>query len=162
MKRRRINRIFTLLLHLMDCCCRVKLCFANLFKEASRLKTFDKWKVTCVDKGELARLGFYYFGTGDFVKCYFCELVLGVWEAHDNPLEEHLKHSPRCDLLMRNKTKNIPIDPQKLEESLPALDEYGCFFSITFPSPAETDTETSSERGKLWKTFFNVFKRKKV
>lgn len=32
----------------------------------------------------------------DNVSCFMCSKALDGWEANDNPLEEHLKHSPEC------------------------------------------------------------------
>ena len=41
----------------------------------------------------------YYSGYNDEAKCYFCELIVQSWEAHDDPWEEHYKHYPDCGFL---------------------------------------------------------------
>ncbi|RMZ88583.1 hypothetical protein DV736_g4188, partial [Chaetothyriales sp. CBS 134916] len=47
----------------------------------------------------VAQAGFYYSpqSTGsDNVVCYLCDRYLDGWEGDDDPIEEHLKHSPEC------------------------------------------------------------------
>ncbi|QDS67909.1 hypothetical protein FKW77_008425 [Venturia effusa] len=48
---------------------------------------------------ELARAGFFYKPTGDSddnCMCFVCQRQLDGWEAGDDPVAEHLKHSPNC------------------------------------------------------------------
>ncbi|KAL2164926.1 hypothetical protein VTH06DRAFT_222 [Thermothelomyces fergusii] len=47
----------------------------------------------------LAKAGFFYephLKSPDNVVCFLCEKSLDGWEENDNPVEEHLKHSPTC------------------------------------------------------------------
>lgn len=103
------------------------MCLNDLFKESNRLKSFKTWKVPFISKHELAMYGMYFCGKGDLVRCHFCELELGkityrylqatiisfifleCWEKTDRPFEEHLRHSPRCNLLNGRYTKNVPL-----------------------------------------------------
>uniref|UniRef100_A0A182JW50 RING-type domain-containing protein n=1 Tax=Anopheles christyi TaxID=43041 RepID=A0A182JW50_9DIPT len=87
-----------------------------LNKEIDRLQTFALWPVRFIDSRELARLGFFYLGHSDFVRCYFCLIEIGRWEEHDQVIHEHLKWSPHCRLMNGRPTDNVPIDP-----SFPAL-----------------------------------------
>lgn len=55
--------------------------------------------------------------------CFLCDKSLDGWEEHDNPLEEHLKHSPTCgwaimaaiEAGMGNYGKVHPLDPFMVE-----------------------------------------------
>lgn len=47
----------------------------------------------------MAQAGFYYnpYETNpDNTKCFLCHTGMDGWEEDDNPLVEHLKHSPEC------------------------------------------------------------------
>lgn len=96
-----------------------RLQITDLNIEANRLKTFDHWNVSFIDKHQLALLGFYYFGPSDMVKCYFCGVEIGMWEDGDDVLTDHMRWSPSCNLIRRNETDNIPIDAGVLNETLP-------------------------------------------
>lgn len=96
--------------------------------EANRLKTFDNWHVTFIDKHQLALLGFYYYGPSDMVKCYFCGVEIGMWEDGDDVLTDHMRWSPSCSLIRRNETNNVPICENVLNSTLPPAptpDNYG-------------------------------------
>jgi hypothetical protein len=48
---------------------------------------------------QLARAGFFYkpsSDTEDNCECFMCHVKLDGWEHGDDPIEEHLKHSPEC------------------------------------------------------------------
>lgn len=48
---------------------------------------------------QLARAGLFFNPSPenpDNVTCFLCHKGLDGWEANDNPLEEHLTHSPDC------------------------------------------------------------------
>lgn len=96
--------------------------------EANRLKTFENWNVSYIDKHQLALLGFYYYGPSDMVKCYFCGVEIGMWEDGDDVLTDHMRWSAYCNLLRRNDTNNVPIDATRLDNALPPAptpDVYG-------------------------------------
>lgn len=87
--------------------------------ETKRLETFNNWNVSFIDKNQLALFGFYYYGPGDIVKCYFCHVEIGMWEEGDNVLTDHMRWSRRCKLICRDTTNNVPINETLLLESLP-------------------------------------------
>lgn len=122
----------------MFCFQRKKMCFSDLFKEKNRLKTYKCWKLPFISKNELAMYGMYFCGVGDKVKCVFCEVEIGkvvkfltllscnnylffleCWERSDRPFEEHLRHSPFCDLLNGRYTRNVAINEAALRRRLP-------------------------------------------
>ena len=48
---------------------------------------------------KLAKAGFFYYPNQvnpDNVACFLCRKSLDGWEKGDDPLNEHLKHSPDC------------------------------------------------------------------
>lgn len=96
--------------------------------EANRLKTFENWTVSFMDKHQLALLGFYYYGPSDMVKCYFCGVEIGMWEEGDDVLTDHMRWSPSCNLIRRNETNNVAINEALLNQTLPPAptpDVYG-------------------------------------
>lgn len=95
--------------------------------EKCRLKTFDKhWPHAYISPKILAKIGFYYVGPHDQVKCHFCKVLVSSWEMGDNEICEHERWSMgligKCPLLMREKTKNVPLDPAyELDELLSSI-----------------------------------------
>ena len=75
-------------------------------KEA-RLKSFEPptkrskagWPHKSPTADAIATAGFYYtphkIGE-DNVKCFMCDAKLDGWEKDDDPVQEHLRHSPEC------------------------------------------------------------------
>jgi hypothetical protein len=50
-------------------------------------------------RAQLARAGFFYKPTGESVDncmCFICLRQLDGWEEGDDPVSEHIKHSPSC------------------------------------------------------------------
>jgi len=48
---------------------------------------------------KLAKAGFFYYPfspSPDNCACFLCHSALDGWEEGDDPLAEHLKHSPNC------------------------------------------------------------------
>uniref|UniRef100_A0A336M319 CSON011155 protein n=1 Tax=Culicoides sonorensis TaxID=179676 RepID=A0A336M319_CULSO len=70
-----------------------------LNKEKQRRLTFSEWNYSSTDKLLLAQIGFYFIGPTDLVKCYFCNVEIGMWQPDDNPVNEHLRWSQNCPLL---------------------------------------------------------------
>lgn len=93
----------------------------NLCYEENRLRTFDNWKFDFIDKNKLALLGFYYIGPSDLVKCYFCNVEIGMWEKGDDILDDHIKWSPSCELILQRDTTNAPVDAEKLKHVLSSV-----------------------------------------
>jgi hypothetical protein len=96
-----------------------KLFIMDLNIEANRIKTFENWNSKFIDKHQLALFGFFYYGPSDMVKCYFCGVEIGMWEEGDDVLTDHMRWSPSCSLIRRNRTNNVPVNEAFLNENLP-------------------------------------------
>lgn len=58
-----------------------------------------KWPHKFLSPEELARAGFFHYPSQDSpdnTACFLCRRSLDGWEKGDDPLVEHLKHSPDC------------------------------------------------------------------
>lgn len=104
----------------------------DLAHEELRLMTFDAdWPHPFISPRILAKIGFYYTGPYDQVKCHFCKVNVRSWEIGDNEVNEHKRWSPQCPLLERCETANVPLKPtSELDKLLPprsaaAFDECG-------------------------------------
>jgi len=56
-------------------------------------------RIALLTHHKLARAGFFYYpiqNNPDNVACFLCRKSLDGWEKDDDPLVEHLKHSPDC------------------------------------------------------------------
>lgn len=85
-----------------------------------------QWPHKTLSPVAFAKAGFFfepYPQSPDNVVCFLCDKSLDGWEEHDNPLEEHLKHSPTCgwaimaaiEAGMGNYGKVHPLDPFMVE-----------------------------------------------
>ena len=82
--------------------------------ELNRLKTFTGYpQQSPVTPSVLAKAGFFYTGTGDCVRCFFCDMGLRHWEAGDEPWEEHARWYPRCDYVISVKGEAFIQQVQK-------------------------------------------------
>jgi len=83
-----------------------------MYKESERRKTFMGWPISEIRPEELARAGFVYLQTRDRVQCVFCLVKISDWEPHDNPFQEHMKHSPCCPFIQGLKCNNISLEDE--------------------------------------------------
>nr|XP_040224645.1 death-associated inhibitor of apoptosis 1 [Anopheles coluzzii] len=105
--------------------------------EENRLRSFtSRWPVTFISPNVLARYGFYYVGTDDTVKCYFCRVEIGLWEPQDDVIQEHLRWSPYCPLLKKRPTNNVPLNANYLD-AVPEPSFDTCGISVRHNSYAE-------------------------
>lgn len=101
---------------------------SNFNKETVRLKSFDiaKQKTITISYELLARTGFYFDGTNSV--CFFCNFIFTNWTDNIKEMMKiHKQKNPKCKLMHRKPTNNIPIDKIKLDLMLPVLvyDECG-------------------------------------
>ncbi|KAJ8310476.1 hypothetical protein KUTeg_012341 [Tegillarca granosa] len=61
-----------------------------------RINTFNTWPQYKPCKMKMAHAGFVFTGQSDITECPSCKLKLHNWLRNDNPVDEHLKHSPTC------------------------------------------------------------------
>jgi len=64
-----------------------------------RLLTFNTWPKERPTPYALALSGFYYLGSNDRTRCFFCGRVLRDWEFTDNAFLEHKRWSESCRYL---------------------------------------------------------------
>ncbi|CAH0399809.1 unnamed protein product [Chilo suppressalis] len=68
---------------------------------AARLATFERWPADRHQAPQaLAEAGFFYTGTDDQVRCFYCDGGLGKWEAGDTPWSEHARWFPHCGYVL--------------------------------------------------------------
>lgn len=66
----------------------------------ARQQSFSNWPATSgQDPERMASNGFFYTGRFDLIRCFQCGIGLKDWAAPDEPLFEHIKHSPECVFL---------------------------------------------------------------
>ncbi|RDL33796.1 uncharacterized protein BP5553_08164 [Venustampulla echinocandica] len=66
---------------------------------SSRAPKTMKWPHKSMSPEEFANAGFFYYpgqANPDNAVCFLCHYSLDGWEENDDPLVEHLKHSPDC------------------------------------------------------------------
>ena len=51
----------------------------------------------------MAEAGFYFLGSRDHVRCFYCGGGLCNWEARDDPWVEHARWFPSCTFVILNK-----------------------------------------------------------
>ncbi|KFB40308.1 AGAP007294-PA-like protein [Anopheles sinensis] len=112
--------------------------------EENRLRSFARWPVPFVSANMLAKYGFFYLGTDDTVKCYFCRVEIGLWEPQDDVIQEHLRWSPFCALLKKRPTNNVPINANYLD-AVPEPSYDTCGINIRQHSYAENRYERPSQ-----------------
>lgn len=76
----------------------------HLGVDALRRETFSSWPITAaLDAEPLVEAGFYYTGTGDVTRCFFCNVALRLWKADDDIWEEHARWQPNCGFVRLHK-----------------------------------------------------------
>ncbi|RXG61876.1 Baculoviral IAP repeat-containing protein 7-A, partial [Armadillidium vulgare] len=85
-----------------------------------RLTTFDKWPenvLTHQSPEDLAEAGFLYTGIADFVVCFSCGQMIGIFEKDDIAWIEHAKFSPYCRYLLYKKNPSFKTNIFKQKKS---------------------------------------------
>lgn len=86
----------------------------NLFNK--RLESFinQGWPIGLAQTPKtLAEAGFFYWGRGDKVICYYCSGGVHNWRPEDEPWIEHAKHYPNCAYVILVKSKTFIDNIQK-------------------------------------------------
>jgi E3 ubiquitin-protein ligase XIAP len=90
----------------------VEIQISNCVLYGERIATFKTWpKAMPITAAALCTAGFYYTGLSDRVICFYCGLGLNEWNPTDDPILEHVKHSPNCGYI------KIFIEKQKEQQS---------------------------------------------
>jgi hypothetical protein len=126
----------------------------------SRLATFEPpskrsklgWPHKTPTPEEVARAGFYYKpskASNDNTICYLCESQLGGWEPDDDPVEEHLKHSPGCGwAILMNAAQEAKQNTETIEDPTGQLltDARRATFAIGWPHESKRAWKCKTER----------------
>ncbi|KAJ9209285.1 hypothetical protein DTO166G4_9126 [Paecilomyces variotii] len=96
------------------------------------------WPHSSPSPAELAHAGFYYKpyeSNPDNTACFLCHRGLDGWEEDDNPLAEHLKHSPDCGWAVMMDIQQHSSNPSEIED--PTSDRIAearkATFSLSWP-----------------------------
>lgn len=83
-------------------------------------KPFEKWPHKHISPKTLAKIGFYYKGAPDIVRCFACHVTLKDWANVDDVVCEKKEWSPHCPMLFNS--GNIPLQPvQELDVLIPPI-----------------------------------------
>ncbi|WBW75362.1 survivin, Bir1 [Schizosaccharomyces osmophilus] len=88
---------------------------------SKRLETFKKisWSLSSPNPEQLSAVGFYYNPIQkpqqriDNVTCFMCSKSFYDWEENDDPLKEHITHSPSCPWAYVLSARNNPHQDPK-------------------------------------------------
>ncbi|XP_013418147.1 E3 ubiquitin-protein ligase XIAP-like [Lingula anatina] len=101
--------------------------------ELTRMQTFANFPDSCsVRPSELAKVGFFYLGTSDIVKCAYCGGKIGSWSRGDDAFGEHLKHFPLCPFVQQRQRReqnstqqsNVSFDDNPIVTERPKHPQY--------------------------------------
>lgn len=70
----------------------------NLSSPEVRRETFKSYPKTYPDITQLVEAGFYYVGSEDECQCHLCAVRLFNWDRNDDPMSEHRKYRPDCEI----------------------------------------------------------------
>lgn len=72
----------------------------DMVLSATRISTFCGWPLPgSHPPSDMARAGFYYTGSGDAVRCFYCGIGIMNWETEEEPWIEHCRWSHDCPLV---------------------------------------------------------------
>ncbi|XP_052080097.1 baculoviral IAP repeat-containing protein 7-like isoform X2 [Mytilus californianus] len=79
--------------------------------KTTRLSSFDNWPLYLSQTPEeLINAGFFYTGTEDHCRCFFCGGGLRRWEEGDLPWTEHARWYPKCPFIIQCKGEKFIED----------------------------------------------------
>jgi len=88
-----------------------------------RRASFKKFPRSCpVKPNELCDAGFYYVGSSDCVRCFYCGGGLCNWEAGDLPWPEHRRLYPTCQFMLLNLAEQ-PSSSESSDEEMTVVAE---------------------------------------
>ncbi|KAK7107757.1 hypothetical protein V1264_015620 [Littorina saxatilis] len=75
-----------------------------------RLASFGDWPGAGLPTPrDLVPAGFYYMGTGDSVRCFYCGVTLRNWREHDDPWLTHVRFRFSCAYVTAIKGENFVL-----------------------------------------------------
>lgn len=126
----------------------------------SRLATYEPptkrsklgWPHKTPTPEDLAKAGFYYKpskSSNDNTICYLCDRQLGGWEPDDDPIEEHMKHSPECGwAILMTAARDVKQDADAMEDPTGQLleDARRATFAIGWPHESKRGWRCKTEK----------------
>ncbi|KAK7492038.1 hypothetical protein BaRGS_00016702 [Batillaria attramentaria] len=77
-------------------------------KTRSRFLSFAGWpRNSGLSPTVLAEAGFYYLGSGDSVRCWYCGIILRNWRQSDDPWVTHVLFRFSCDFVLAVRGQNF-------------------------------------------------------
>lgn len=117
----------------------------NYRKYETRLETYNLWPAQHLVTAEsLAKAGFFYTGSDDEVRCYFCSGGLRKWRTGDNPWDKHQAWFPRCAYVKQAKQAEGLLPPGVRTPTPPPTQSNS--FDI---SPGEEQVEVDEKARKV-------------
>jgi len=107
----------------------------------ARLKTFKDWPTNSGQAPEkMADAGFFFIGTQDHVKCFYCDGGLRNWEPGDDPWFEHARWFSKCPFVLLMKGHEYVREVGNMRPPVPDSDS-----DESASSSQEPHTSSSSE-----------------
>ena len=126
----------------------------DMWEEEERRRTFRGWPLERPSADAMARAGFSFTGSEDWVRCDFCGITLGNWEPNQNPLEKHRGCSPLCPFVRGHEVAAGGVPPGSAQPRGPGRDETGRDLFPQHVQPCQSAREMTSEQGRL-RTFLS-------
>lgn len=101
---------------------------------------------------QLAKAGFFYKPTStnpDNATCYLCLCNLDGWEEDDDPVAEHLKHSPACGWALTTSIEQaVESGERSLEDPMSKrlLEARAMTFGTTWPHESKRGWVCKSQK----------------
>ena len=114
--------------------------FPDYSDQTIRLQSFKHWGGT-LSAQELAEGGFYMIAH-DIVKCCSCDVVVQDWEANDNVVDKHHKHSPNCSFLkqlLNNEMKSATLSFTSSSKGCNIPEDERIIFENSLPDDTSVD-----------------------
>ncbi|XP_053389530.1 baculoviral IAP repeat-containing protein 3-like [Mercenaria mercenaria] len=84
--------------------------------EWNRFQSYSTFPIQSAQSAiRLARVGLYYFGEGEYVKCFYCGYTQDTWPADESIENNHVRMSPQCAFARGEDESNVPIPYQSTE-----------------------------------------------
>ncbi|WAR16588.1 IAP3-like protein [Mya arenaria] len=81
--------------------------YLNYTTTASRLDSFKACQNIAASTRILSEAGFFYAGTEDCTRCFYCGIGLRNWSENDDPWTEHARFSLDCDHVVSEKGREF-------------------------------------------------------
>lgn len=120
--------------------------------QTARQQSYTSWPATTgQDPSTMVSYGFFYTGRFDLIRCFQCGIGLKDWEASDEPLFEHIKHSPEC-LFLKELLGEESLRAHRaslLARQLGQQTEFPTASNLTGPRQLQASTTTNTDGSSI-------------